>query len=132
MDKMRMFFGKILFGFMIFSLLSCANQQNTEELHSISQCQTNCRELYELCKTQCLNHCAHCTEVADESAADRYEQYVQEQEVQGGTIARELNSYIDPLQCRKITCNCSADFTICDQGCTGVIQKQLRAKPYCT
>jgi hypothetical protein len=45
---------------------------------------------------------------------------------------RGLKSYHDPLQCRKVTCNCPSDFITCNQGCTGVIQKKLRSVPYCT
>lgn len=44
---------------------------------------------------------------------------------------RELNSYRDPLQCRKVTCDCLSDFAICKKGCTGVIPTKLQAVPYC-
>jgi hypothetical protein len=42
-----------------------------------------------------------------------------------------LNSYRDPLQCRKVTCNCHADYQVCIQSCSGVIHKQLRVASAC-
>ncbi len=129
--NLKMFFRTGVLSLCILISLSCTKQQNDEGFLHLSQCQTHCRKQFELCNTLCVNHCAHCNQVADESAEERYGKYVQEQEIQGETIAREVDSYRDPLKCRKVTCNCSADFTICEQGCTGIIQKQLRAKPYC-
>ncbi|MBA2650103.1 MAG: acyltransferase [Legionella sp.] len=122
----------LFLGLLVTCIGSCNIHQSDEQALNLAHCQMHCRENLELCHATCSNHCAHCENSAAASAACGYDQYLQEIEVQGGIIARELNSYRDPLQCRKITCNCSADFNLCSQGCTGIIQKQLRAKPYCT
>ena len=86
---------------------------------------------FAVCKERCVDNCAICSAKADYSAIKNYDEYVHEKIIEGGTITRSLKSYRDPLQCRKVTCNCYADLSICEQTCAGIIHKQLRAVPYC-
>lgn len=65
------------------------------------------------------------------SAMKSYGRYVHEQEVQGGMVIQELKSYRDPLQCRKVSCNCMADYNVCVQGMSGIIHKRLQVNPAC-
>lgn len=111
---------------------SCTTQQDRDRATTIAQCKISCSEQLDYCRELCLNNCPNCSAHAEYSTAKHYRKYLCQEEIQGGVIMRELNSYRDPLQCRKVTCNCSADYNICIQSCTGVIQKQLRALPYCT
>lgn len=114
-------------------LASCATQQKfVSKSTSLSQCKMTCVQRYQECASLCVDNCPTCCNASSNSTALKYTKYLHEQRIEGAIIARELNSYRDPLQCRKTTCNCTADFNICNQGCTGIIQKRLRAVPYCT
>jgi len=113
-------------------LSACASQpKNADKMHSLGQCKVACKQHFDLCKKNCIDTCSNCSSSASHYSKSNYTKYVQEQQIEGGFVTRELNSYRDPLQCRKITCNCTADFNICTQSCTGVIQKRLEAVPYC-
>jgi len=114
-------------------LSACMTQQKTEvKGQSLSQCKTICLQHLESCKQSCTNNCRTCSAGSSYTSTSNYSKYVHEKFVEGGYIARGLNSYRDPLQCRKVTCNCASDFNTCNQGCTGVIQKRLQSVPYCT
>ena len=91
----------------------------------------HCQERFKTCAKVCDKSCKTCSKEASCSAARHYNRMVHEQVVQGGMIARELNSYRDPLQCRKTTCNCQADYTVCKAACTGIIRKRLQVGPAC-
>ncbi|AHE67361.1 hypothetical protein [Legionella oakridgensis] len=113
----------------IFAVLaSCVKQPSSPEQTS---CKISCQKQFDHCKTVCTDNCRRCSTCADVSAAKSYDQYKHEQCIRGGIIARELKSYRDPLQCRKPTCNCLADYRICIQSCSGVIQKRLQVAPTC-
>lgn len=118
---------------LMMALVGCANHFNKiVGTQSIAQCKQICIKKYQDCAHTCLNNCRNCSAASLKSSYLNFLKYTHEQRIEGGIITRELNSYRDPLQCRKITCNCSADFSACSQGCTGIIQKRLRAAPYCT
>ena len=113
-------------------LSGCATQDKTiTNGQTLKQCQTICIQHLEACKQNCTNNCRNCSIKSSYTSAVNFTKYVQEKQVQGGIITRGLNSYRDPLQCRKVTCNCPSDFITCKQSCTGVIQKRLRSVPYC-
>lgn len=94
-------------------------------------CKMNCDQRAAACQKVCRNNCPQCCSYANQSAANAYYDYRHEQIVKGGFIVRQLKSYRDPLQCRKTTCNCKADYQICIQTCGGRIPKQLKAAPQC-
>ena len=117
---------------LVIVLMGCATHHpKIVKTNGLSQCQSICVQRLQYCKQNCTNGCPTCSASATITADVNYCKYVHEIKVQGGYIARGLKSYRDPLQCRKVSCNCSADFSTCNQGCTGIIQKQLRSVPHC-
>lgn len=115
---------------LFFSLLACTTK-NSIRGQELAQCNMTCVTHFEFCKQNCVNNCPNCSCAAKQKAGVNFTKYVYENKVQGKKVMRELNSYRDPLQCRKVTCNCVADLMICKQSCSGVIQKRLRAVPNC-
>ena len=119
----------------IFFLLcsACTVQHNKlTSTQSLNTCHYLCIKKFNLCKESCLNYCQFCVKSADNSAKYAYMSYIHEEKIQGGSIDRGLQSYRDPLQCRKTSCNCYADLVVCKQSCTGIIQKRLEITPVCT
>lgn len=124
---------RMLFCFLFLLNLGCVNKQvNLPKVNDPKLCLAQCVKRFESCKTLCVNNCALCSAKANRSMIENYSEYVHEEQVEGGFVMRGLKSYRDPLQCRKVTCNCYADLMTCEQNCTGIIHKQLRAVPYCT
>lgn len=127
--------------FFVLLLTACINQAphpqhsaafaKGQSISPIAACKKSCQIRMYSCLNSCKDNCKNCQLRSKVSTGKNYARYVHEQCVKGGVIARELNSYRDPLQCRKVTCNCSADFDTCIQSCTGVIQKRLMAAPKC-
>lgn len=122
---------RLAFVFVIFTLCSCAHPPTPQEKMVMSTCMASCEQRSSACNATCRNNCQQCLAYSRQSAVEDYLYYQHEQYVKGGTIARELKSYRDPLQCRKTTCNCSSDYQVCMQACGGVIRKQLRVAPVC-
>lgn len=117
----------------LLGLSGCATQQQrVVKTSEVAQCQQLCVQRLDSCKQTCTESCPKCMAAADHKATTNFLEYLHEKRVQGGYITRRLKSYRDPLQCRKVSCNCLSDFITCKQGCTGVIQKQLRPVPYCS
>ncbi|HCD9516915.1 TPA: acyltransferase [Legionella pneumophila] len=124
---------RLLFCLIILELSACATLKSKITHHkTLSQCQQTCFQQLNYCKQNCTNNCRDCSTKVDHFAKENYLEYLHEVKIQGGYITRGLQSYRDPLQCRKVTCNCSADFNACNQGCSGVIQKRLQPVPYCS
>lgn len=114
-------------------LSGCATPpKNPMSAQQMQTCKMACMKQYHFCASKCVDNCPTCSAKAHQFAARNYAKYLNELKIEGGINDRELNSYRDPLQCRKISCNCVADFNTCNQGCTGVIQKRLLNVPYCT
>jgi hypothetical protein len=120
--------------FLIFlSLISCVTQQKAlVKTQELKQCKSMCMQRFVSCQKLCVNNCASCSAKESYMTIVNYVKYVHEEQIEGGSLMRGLKSYRDPLQCRKVTCNCYADLMTCEQSCTGIIQKQLRSVPYCT
>ena len=123
--SMRLFF---ILSMMLVLPLGCTHHQASIEQ---KVCYVGCKQKLEACNQVCHNDCQQCSSVADHSAVTSYNRYKHEQCVQGGAIIRELQSYRDPLQCRKITCGCRADYRVCMQSCSGIIRKRLQVSPLC-
>lgn len=126
-------FLRLLCFLVLTGLSGCVTQQKAGMSNQgMSACQMTCVQHYKYCAQHCTNNCLTCSADANDSAAVNYFQYVHEQQIEGAIVTRGLNSYRDPLQCRKVSCNCMSDLLTCKQGCTGVVQKRLRPVPYCT
>ena len=130
---MRVFFRITFFTAVLFSLCGCISQQNTAQtINDRASCKQNCLKRAQSCAEQCHDNCHECSRSATRSAAMSYNKYKMEQVIQGGMMARDLNSYRDPLQCRKISCDCSADYQVCVQSCGGRIYKRLQTTKVCS
>lgn len=112
------------------SLIGCLRQPIVT-VTNLPACQVHCQERLTACKANCRNNCRLCDSYAEKQAILRYFTYQHEEFVEGGYIARDLQSFRDPLQCRKTTCDCPADYNMCMQACRGVILKEVRKAPNC-
>lgn len=113
-------------------LMSCSTyQQAIRHAEVVKACEATCSERLKTCSKTCLNHCQHCTTLANAEAAVHFNHYKHQQCVQGEIVALELQSYRDPLQCRKTTCACTADYGVCMQSCNGKIRKRLQVVTAC-
>ena len=123
---------RIIFCFAVMVLAGCASQQaSVKRANDRVICQKGCEQQYKICSQVCHNNCKDCNQSSALGTACNYKKYTHEQQIQGGVIARELNSFSDPLQCRKISCDCSADYTVCAESCKGLIHKRLQTAPLC-
>lgn len=125
-------YSRIVFFLLFFALGSCMhNNATTHTRADMPACQASCLEQASKCSQRCNNNCQQCSAQESRSTVNDYIDWKQGQLVQGKVVSRELNSFRDPLQCRKTTCNCSADYNVCIQSCGGVIRKQLYVAPLC-
>jgi len=116
-----------------FLLVGCTSYQpNTINKIHVNQCLGICMQHFEMCKQNCNNNCPNCSLAANTSAAVNYNDYLHEKRIEGEPVSRELKSYRDPLQCRKVTCDCVSDLVTCKQSCTGMVQKRLQSITHCT
>lgn len=126
------FFWRLFYCVVLLSLLGCQGmRQNVLKERAVAQCNMTCMQHFEFCRKNCINNCPACSTASQTSAANDFEKYVHERKAEGKKVMRELNSYRDPLQCRKVTCDCLSDLTVCKQSCAGVIPKKLQTVPNC-
>lgn len=121
---------RILCCILLLGLFGCSHN-NALKKQEIAQCQQVCVQHFEFCKNNCVNNCPTCSWASTRSSVINFTKYVNEQKVQGKKVMRELNSYRDPLQCRKVTCDCLADLSVCKQSCSGVVRKRVQVVPNC-
>ena len=126
------FLSRVLLWSAAICLVACASHKVVVTPDkSPAVCKKTCHNRLKTCQQACHNNGAKCTFTENQSTVRRYGRYMNEQCVQGGIIMRDLQSYRDPLQCRKTTCNCWADYHVCAQSCSGVIHKRLQIAPAC-
>jgi len=117
----------------LLNLSSCAippkatAEKNQQERACIKQCEVVKQD----CLKRCEYSCKQCDAQAHKKMVDRYQQYIHEQCVKGERVSLQLQSFRDPLECRKVSCNCSADQRVCVGQCKGNIRKRLQVKPFC-
>jgi hypothetical protein len=98
---------------------------------SIKVCKMQCQEQFVQCQKVCDDACQSCEAQATEETKKRYEHYQEEKCLQGKAIVRRLQSYRDPLQCLKSSCDCNADRRVCVEACSGDIQKRVQVAEVC-
>lgn len=113
---------------LLLMLTGCIDQALTPEQ---SACTSMCAKRLASCDAACKNNSQCCAASLATTTAKNYTKYKHQQCVQGVMIARDLQSYRDPLQCRKMTCDCKADYRVCVQSCTGLVHKRLQVEPPC-
>lgn len=94
-------------------------------------CINQCALKKQACAEHCQYSCKNCEKYEHNNMTKRYKKYIHEQNVQGKRVALQLQSFRDPLQCRKISCDCPADYRVCVGQCKGKIRKRLQVKPFC-
>lgn len=91
-----------------------------------------------MCYMHCEQRWNHCTQICDEdanrchakndtTAAAHVVRYQQQQAVKGQIIIAALQSFRDPLACRKTSCDCAQDKSMCKEACRGTIYKRLQS-----
>jgi hypothetical protein len=109
---------RIIYCTIILGLAGCQGLLSQHNSQVVEQCGATCAQKLQFCSQNCPDSCANCTCVLQKMAGKNFQKYVYERKVEGKKVMRELNSYRDPLQCRKITCDCVADFVMCKKYCT--------------
>lgn len=127
---------KNLFQVIICALLiltsGCSYYQHyVEKEQRLKSCHLNCLTKSRSCARICKNNCQECTGLVKLQAARMFKDYKKRRIVQKKVVAVELQSFQDPLKCRKVTCSCQDDYRICAQACKGKIYKHLKAKAVC-
>lgn len=115
----------------VFLLASCAAKYEkyyefqVPKTKPIEQCVQICQKTKDNCSKMCTNDSQLCKKNQMKQAELAYDSYVREMRVAGNGINRDLNSFYDPLQCSKISCDCERDYRACYKMCGGeVIVKQ--------
>ncbi len=122
----------MLCGFILF-LYGCSlsPHEDAKRAQAERACIKQCEIKSAACQRQCSDGCKRCEHQAAQAMKARYKTYVHEQCVQGERVALQLQSFRDPLQCRKISCDCPADYRTCVGVCKGSIRKYLQVTPFC-
>jgi hypothetical protein len=122
------FLGQVVTILLTLGLTACMH--TPPSLIKPPSCHTQCRTQLTTCAVICQNSCAVCSQEVQCKTDETYRQYVAQQRAQGLTVARERNSYRDPLACKKFTCDCMSDYDLCKQRCSGKV-KPLLQNPTC-
>lgn len=121
-----------LFGFTLFLVLGWAVSFSAQSSdRAIKICQSHCVSKFNVCAKTCEDSCEECKISVKNTVARHYAEFVHQQIVLGGLVAREPTSYRDPLKCLKVACDCRADYAECAQNCTGIIHKRLQVPMTC-
>jgi len=104
-------------------MVSCGNWKTGDSSYNynpppVKKCKMRCDERMAQCNHMCTNTFPKCQAKGKKVAAMTYARYVNQQQIAGKPINRDLNSYYDPLQCTKTTCNCQADIRACYRVCS--------------
>jgi len=108
----------------LLSACSYVNQYLNENAQT-TKCKQICRQHWRQCGVDCKRDAMHCAVAQSNAMAREYAVYMQQQIVQGRSIALEQDAFRDPLFCRKLTCDCDADKLVCMQICAGKIRQRL-------
>lgn len=106
----------LMIGFVLFSS-ACHKHLPSTDANTTLACKQQCAQHLSDCTSTCHNNCASCLNKSVENAHRAFSTYVHEQKLRGCDLSRELNSYLDPLQCRKVTCSCLDDYHTCKAAC---------------
>lgn len=122
----------IAVSFVLLFTLSCAsNHKDAEKAEAKRVCERTCEQKQNACLRVCDDSCKECEQREAKRTARVYKTYIHEQHQQGKRVALQLQSFRDPLQCRKSSCDCPADYRVCMSACAGQIYKSLQVAPVC-
>ena len=129
---MRAMFRVMMVGFALLMLLSCTStHEEVVDAQVKRACERTCEKERQVCLRTCDKSCKACQVRENEKMVRLYKTYIHEQCAQGKRVALQLQSFRDPLQCRKSSCDCPADYRVCMSACTGKIYKSLQVTPVC-
>ena len=121
-----------LVGGCLFGLSACVSYvQLAEQRHVRQVCEQRCDTRLVQCQEHCHDSCQTCTQQAKAITEKYYQHYWQGRCVEGKRPILQLQSYHDPLQCRKKSCDCAADYRVCRSACRGSIPKRLQRQLNC-
>ncbi|MDF1646472.1 MAG: hypothetical protein P1U61_05800 [Legionellaceae bacterium] len=114
-------------------LLGCSfsPKEDAKQAQAQRACINQCGIKKTACESRCTDSCKRCERKEHAKMVKDYKTYINEQAVQGKRVALQLQSFRDPLQCRKTSCDCPADYRICVGECRGKIRKYLQITPFC-
>ena len=119
-----------LLSYMVLSLSSCSYYKDfAHKEQEKTACHHVCQDKLRHCLAICHNSRHDCSVSAHMHASRQHQKYQREQMIQGQDEVLELNSFRDPLQCQKTTCECREDVRVCRQFCDGRIRKRLQVVP---
>ena len=133
MVSLRRLYHVLLLGcFLLFQQgCSLTPHEDAKQAQEERACITACQMQETTCLRSCRYSCKACEAREHDKMVKRYKTYLHEQCVQGMRTALQLQSFRDPLQCRKTSCDCPADYRVCVGSCRGNIRKRLQVKPFC-
>lgn len=111
----------------IFGLSACLHHVQ----HVSNDCQKQCLREFQFCKKTCRDSCPECCGVSKFHAIESYHRYARQSKVQGFFPINLLQYYDDPLKCKKNSCDCQADYVLCNEHCSGIITKKLNNNKDC-
>lgn len=112
-------------------LVGCSTTQQAQHAQAVRSCEQQCHQRLKQCQQICDENCLACEIEAKQSAKKSYAQYQRERCIEGKTFILRLQSYHDPLQCRKMSCDCHADHRVCVESCRGKIHKRIQVEKTC-
>ncbi|MDX2345702.1 MAG: hypothetical protein QNK11_02355 [Legionella sp.] len=110
---------------------SLSPHEDAKRAQAVRACIKQCAIKSASCNQRCSDSCTQCEREVNAEMRKLYKGYVHEQCVQGERVSLQLQSFRDPLQCRKTSCNCPEDYRICAGNCRGNIKKYLQVTPFC-
>ncbi|OGV35916.1 MAG: hypothetical protein A3E88_08195 [Legionellales bacterium RIFCSPHIGHO2_12_FULL_35_11] len=111
---------QVLIYLLVAFLTSCSYYQHyVGNEKTLKGCHLACYAVNDKCNETCINTCKNCNAQSFVQAAKRFKLYKHQRCVQGEIVDLELQSFRDPLQCRKTTCSCKDDLRVCMQSCRG-------------
>ncbi|MCH9756914.1 MAG: hypothetical protein K0U37_06975 [Gammaproteobacteria bacterium] len=119
--------------FLFVFLCGCSSTpgEDAKRAQAERACVKQCDIKQQRCDRSCRDSCRRCERQEHAAMVKRYKTYIHEQCVQGKRIALQLQSFRYPLQCRKTSCDCPADYRVCVGACRGNIRKSLQVTPFC-
>lgn len=94
-------------------------------------CLLACQQQQLRCHKLCLTDCPHCCKYTKMQGTVFYRRYLRRSRIEGKPAFSSLQSFYDPLQCNKNSCDCVQDFLLCEQNCQGKIHKRLKTYKFC-
>lgn len=129
---MRAMFRVLAVGCALLLMLSCAStHQDVHDAEVKRACERVCEHEQQTCLRACDKSCKACQIRENKKMVRLYKDYIHEQCAQGKRVALQLQSFRDPLKCRKSSCDCPADYRVCMSACAGPVYKSLQVIPGC-